>query len=91
MTSAKLKDLKIHLQELLDKGFISLSVSPWGALVLFLKKKDDLMMLCIDYQQLNQLTVKNKYPLPRIDDLFYQLQGVKVFFKIYPSLQDREE
>ena len=66
----ELKELKEQLQELLDKGFIRPSVSPWGAPVLFVKKKDDTMRLCIDYRELNQVTVKNKYPLPRIDDLF---------------------
>ncbi|KAL5765941.1 hypothetical protein ACOSP7_016558 [Xanthoceras sorbifolium] len=70
MAPAELKELKIQLQELLDKGFITPSVSPWGAPVLFVKKKDGSLRLCIDYRQLNKLTVKNKYPLPRIDDLF---------------------
>ncbi|KAL5734645.1 hypothetical protein ACOSP7_032506 [Xanthoceras sorbifolium] len=74
MTPAELKELKIQLQELLDKGFIRPSVSPWGAPVLFVKKKDGSLRLCIDYRQLNKLTVKNKYPLPRIDDLFDQLR-----------------
>ncbi|GKV43664.1 hypothetical protein SLEP1_g50928 [Rubroshorea leprosula] len=68
--------------ELLDKGFIRLSTSPWGAPVLFVKKKDGSLRLCIDYRRLNQVTVKNKYPLPRIDDLFDQLQGARVFSKI---------
>ncbi|KAL5740018.1 hypothetical protein ACOSQ2_029198 [Xanthoceras sorbifolium] len=75
MAPAELKELKIQLQELLDKGFIRPSVSPWGAPVLFVKKKDGSLRLCIDYRQLNKLTVKNKYPLPRIDDLFDQLRG----------------
>ena len=70
------------MQELLDKGFIRPSASPWGAPVLFVKKKDGTLRLCIDYRQLNQVTVKNKYPLPRIDDLFDQLQGALVFSKI---------
>ncbi|KAL5757856.1 hypothetical protein ACOSP7_020467 [Xanthoceras sorbifolium] len=74
MAPAELKELKIQLQELLDKGFIRPSVSPWGAPVLFVKKKDGSLRLCIDYRQLNKLTVKNKYPLPRIDDLFDQLR-----------------
>ncbi|RVW27090.1 Retrovirus-related Pol polyprotein from transposon 17.6 [Vitis vinifera] len=65
-----------------DKGFIRPSVSPWGAPVLFVKKKDSSMRLCIDYRELNKVTVRNKYPLPRIDDLFDQLQGACVFFKI---------
>ncbi|RVW78377.1 Transposon Ty3-G Gag-Pol polyprotein [Vitis vinifera] len=68
--------------ELLDKGFIRPSVSPWGAPVLFVKKKDGSMRLCIDYRELNKVTVRNKYPLPRIDDLFDQLQGACVFSKI---------
>ncbi|KAL0552395.1 hypothetical protein IC582_011504 [Cucumis melo] len=82
MAPAELKELKVQLQELLDKGFIRPSVSPWGAPVLFVKKKDGSMRLCIDYRELNKVTVKNKYPLPRIDDLFDQLQGATVFFKI---------
>ncbi|KAL5736107.1 hypothetical protein ACOSQ2_030895 [Xanthoceras sorbifolium] len=82
MAPAELKELKIQLQELLDKGFIRPSVSPWGAPVLFVKKKDGSLRLCIDYRQLNKLTVKNKYPLPRIDGLFDQLRGACVFSKI---------
>ena len=70
------------MQELLDKGFIRPSVSPWGAPVLFVKKKDGSMQLCIDYRELNRVTVQNKYPLPRIEDLFDQLQGAQVFSKI---------
>ena len=70
MTPAELKELKLQLQELLEKGYIQPSVSPWGAPVLFVKKKDGTLWLCIDYRQLNKITVKNKYPLPRIDDLF---------------------
>ncbi|KAL4014065.1 hypothetical protein IC575_026255 [Cucumis melo] len=82
MATAELKELKVQLQELLDKGYIQPSVSPWGAPVLFVKKKDRLMRLCIDYRELNKVTVKNRYPLPRIDDLFDQLQGATVFSKI---------
>ncbi|KAL4021638.1 hypothetical protein IC575_020444 [Cucumis melo] len=82
MGPAELKELKVQLQELLDKGFIRPSVSPWGAPVLFVKKKDGSMRLCIDYRELNKVTVKNRYPLPRIDDLFDQLQGATVFSKI---------
>ncbi|KAL0560583.1 hypothetical protein IC582_000992 [Cucumis melo] len=82
MAPAKLKELKVQLQELLDKGFIRPSVSPWGAPVLFMKKKDGSMNLCIDYRELNKVTVKSRYPLPRIDDLFDQLQGATVFSKI---------
>ncbi|KAL0534336.1 hypothetical protein IC582_028626 [Cucumis melo] len=82
MAPVELKELKVQLQELLDKGFIRPSVSPWGAPVLFVKKKDGSMRLCIDYRELNKVTVKNRYPLPRIDDLFDQLQGAIVFSKI---------
>ncbi|GKB27580.1 hypothetical protein Tco_0866981 [Tanacetum coccineum] len=82
--------------ELSDEGFIRPSSSPWGALVLFVKKKDRSFRMCIDYQELNKLTVKNCYPLPRIDDLFEQLQGSSVYSKInlrsgYHQLRVREE
>ena len=77
-----LKELKLQLQELLEKGFIQPSVSPWGAPVLFVKKKDGTLRLCIDYRQLNKLTVKNKYMFPTIDDLFDQLKGASIFSKI---------
>ena len=84
------------MQELLDKGFIKPSVSPWGAPVLFVKKKDGSLRLCIDYRELNKVTIKNKYPLPRIDDLFDQLQGAGIFSKIdlrsgYHQLKIKEE
>ncbi|KAA0042135.1 gag protease polyprotein [Cucumis melo var. makuwa] len=82
MAPVELKELKVQLQDLLDKGFIRPSVSPWGAPVLFVKKKDGSMRLCIDYRELNKVTVKNKYPLPGIDNLFGQLQGATVFSKI---------
>ena len=82
MAPAELKELKLQLQEHLEKGFIRPSVSQWGAPVLFVKKKDGTLQLCIDYRQLNKLTVKNKYPLPRIDDLFEQLKGASIFSKI---------
>ena len=82
MAPLELKELKFQLQELLEKGFIQPSVSPWGAPVLFVKKKDGTLRLCIDYRQLNKLTVKDKYPLPRIDDLFDQLKGASIFSKI---------
>ncbi|XP_022957288.1 uncharacterized protein LOC111458730 [Cucurbita moschata] len=96
MAPAELRELKEQLQELLDKGFIRPSVSPWGAPVLFVKKKDGSLRLCIDYRELNKVTIKNKYPLPRIDDLFDQLQGATVFSKIdlrsgYHQLRIREE
>ena len=82
MAPPELKELKEQLQDLLEKGFIRPSVLPWGAPVLFVKKKDGSMRMCIDYRKLNKVTIKNKYPLPRIDDLFDQLQGAKVFSKI---------
>ncbi|KAH9671308.1 Endonuclease [Citrus sinensis] len=82
MAPAELKELKIQVQELVDKGFIRPSVSPWGAPVLFAKKKDGTFRLCINYRQLNKVIVRNKYPLPCIDDLFDQLQGANVFSKI---------
>ena len=82
MAPLDLKELKVQLQELLEKGFIRPSVSPWGAPVLFVKKKDGTLRLCIDYRRLNKLTVKNKYPLPRIDYLFDQLKGASIFSKI---------
>ena len=75
MPSLELKELKVKLQNLLDKGFIRLSVSPWGAHVLFVWKKDGTMRLCIDYRELNKVTIKNKYPLPRVDNLFDELHG----------------
>ncbi|KAA3473836.1 DNA/RNA polymerases superfamily protein [Gossypium australe] len=78
----ELKELKAQLLKLTNKGFARPSFSPWVALILFVKKKDGSMRLCIDYQQLNKVTVKNKYPLPRIDDLFDQLKGATVFSKI---------
>ena len=75
----ELKKLKTQLQELLDKVFIRSSVSSWGVLVLFVKKKDRMMRLCIYYRELNKVTIKNKNPLPRIDDLFDQLKGAQIF------------
>ena len=82
MAPVELKELKEQLQDLLDWGFIRPSVSPWGAPVLSVKKKDGTLRLCIDYRELNKVTIKNKYSLPRIDDLFDQLQGASVFSKI---------
>ncbi|GKC81781.1 putative reverse transcriptase domain-containing protein, partial [Tanacetum coccineum] len=79
----EMQELAEQLQELQDKGFIRPSHSPWGAPVLFVKKKDSSMRMCIDYRELNKLTVKNRYPLPRIDDLFDQLQGTRYLSKIY--------
>ena len=82
MAPLELKELKLQLQELLEKGFIHPSVSPWGAPILFVKKKDGTLRLCVDYRKLNKMTEKNKYSLPRIDDLFDQLKGASVFSKI---------
>jgi len=82
MSPAEMKELKNQLQELLSLGFIRPNVSPWGALVLFVKKKDGSMRLYTDYRELNKVTIKNRYPLPRIDDLFDQLQGASIFSKI---------
>ena len=82
MVPVELQELKVQIQELLGKGFIRPSTSPWGALVLFAKKKDKTLRLCIDYRQLNRVTIKNQYPLPRIDDLFDHLRGVRVYSKI---------
>ncbi|GJW61775.1 putative reverse transcriptase domain-containing protein [Tanacetum coccineum] len=92
----EIKELSEQLKELSDKGFIRPSSSPWGAPVLFVKKKDGSFRMCIDYRELNKLTVKNRYPLPRIDDLFDQLQGSSVYSKIdlrsgYHQLRVREE
>ncbi|GKD95166.1 putative reverse transcriptase domain-containing protein, partial [Tanacetum coccineum] len=94
LASSKL--LSTQLQELSDKGFIRPSSSPWGASILFVKKKDGSFRMCIDYRELNKLTVKNRYPLPRIDDLFDQLQGSRVYSKIdlrsgYHQLRSKEE
>ncbi|GJV87553.1 putative reverse transcriptase domain-containing protein [Tanacetum coccineum] len=90
------EELSEQLKELSDKGFIRPSSSPWGAPVLFVKKKDGSFRMCIDYRELNKLTVKNRYPLPRIDDLFDQLQGSSIYSKIdlrsgYHQLRVREE
>ncbi|XP_012567838.1 uncharacterized protein, partial [Cicer arietinum] len=82
MSPLELSELKKQLEELLDKQFIRPSVSPWGAPVLLVKKKDGSMRLCVDYRRLNKVTIKNKYPLPRIDDLMDQLRGSCVFSKI---------
>ncbi|GKD62631.1 putative reverse transcriptase domain-containing protein [Tanacetum coccineum] len=82
LAPSEMRELLIQLQELLEKGFIHPCSSPWGALVLFVKKKDGSFRMCIDYRELNKLTVKNRYPLPRINDLFDQLQGSSVYSKI---------
>ena len=75
MAPVELQELRVQIQELLDKGFIRPSSSPWGTLVLFAKKKNKTLRLCIDYRQLNRVTIKNQYPLLRIDDLFDQPRG----------------
>nr|GEX83763.1 hypothetical protein [Tanacetum cinerariifolium] len=82
LASSEVKELSVQLQELLEKGFIHPSLSPWGAPVLFVKKKDGSFRMCKDYRELNKLTVKNRYSLSRIDDLFDQLQGLRVYSKI---------
>nr|GFC13142.1 putative reverse transcriptase domain-containing protein [Tanacetum cinerariifolium] len=91
-----MKELSEQVKELSDIGVIRPSSSPWGAPVPFVKKKDGSFQMCIDFQELNKLTVKNRYPLPRIDDLFDQLQGSSVYSKIdlrsgYHQLRVREE
>ena len=96
LAPAEMQELSSQLNELLSKGFIRPSFSPWGAPVLFVKKKDGSFRMCIDYRELNKLTIKNRYPLPRIDDLFDQLQGASYFSKIdlrsgYHQLRVQEE
>ncbi|KAM0067440.1 putative nucleotidyltransferase, Ribonuclease H [Helianthus debilis subsp. tardiflorus] len=96
LAPTEMLELKKQLDELLEKGFIQPSSSPWGAHVLFVKKKDGSMRMCIDYMELNKITIKNWYPLPRIDDLFDQLQGARFFSKIdlrsgYHQLKVQEE
>ena len=83
MTTHELEELKVQLEELLEKGHIRPSVSPWGAPVIFVKKKDGSLRLCIDYRQLNKVTIRNRYMLSSFDDFFYQLKGVTVFSMIY--------
>jgi hypothetical protein len=82
MSLLELTELEIQLQELLDKEYIRPSVLPWGAPILFVKLKDGTLRLCIDYRQLNKMTIKNKYPLPRINDLFDQISGANIFSKL---------
>ena len=79
---AELRELKAQLEELLSKGFIRPSISPWGALVLFVKKKDESLWLCINYRHLNRVTIRNQYPFHRINELLDQLQGSRVYSKI---------
>jgi hypothetical protein len=82
MSGPELVELKKQIDELSEKGYIRPSTSPWAALVLFVEKKDGTKRMCIDYISLNEVTIKNKYPLPRIEDLFDQLRGASVFSKI---------
>jgi hypothetical protein len=82
MSTPELKEMLIQLEELLKKGYIRPSVSPWGAPTLFWRNKDGTLRLCIDFRQPNKVTIKNKYPFPRIDDLFDQLKGAIIFSKI---------
>ncbi|GKF69919.1 hypothetical protein Tco_0202976, partial [Tanacetum coccineum] len=82
LAPSEMKELSEQPQELSDKGFIRPSSSPWEASVLFVKKKDGSFRMCIDYRELNKLTMKNRYPLPRINDLFDQLQGSNIYSKI---------
>jgi hypothetical protein len=96
MSPVELKELKIQLQGLLDKGYIRPSISPWGCSALFAEKKDKQLRLCVAYRQFNAVTIKNKYPLPRIDILFDQLAGAQVFSKIdhhssYHQIKTRAE
>jgi hypothetical protein len=82
MSHEELKELKVQLEELLAKGYIKLSKSPYGAPVLFVHKKDGTLRMCVDYKASNKAMVKNRYPLPRINDLFDCLSGAKVFSRI---------
>ena len=82
MSTLNFLEKKMQLLELLEKKYIRPSVSPWGTPVLFVKKKDGTLRLCIDYRQLNKVNVKNKYPLPQIDNLFDQMRGAKVFLRL---------
>ena len=82
MSTPEMLEMKMQLQELLEKKYIRPSVSPWGAPVLFVKNKDSTIRLCIDYRKLKKVVVKNKYHFPRIDDLFDQMRGAKVFYNI---------
>ena len=82
MAPVELQELRVQLQDVLDKGFIKPSTSPWGAPVLIAKKKGKTLRLCIDYRQWNRVMIQNRYPLPRIDDLFDQLRRVQVYSKI---------
>ena len=82
MPTKDLEEIKKQIKELLDKGYIRPSSSPWGSPVLLVEKKDGSLRIVVDYRGLNEVTIKNKYPLPMINDLFHRLQGAKVFSKI---------
>ncbi len=82
MNHEKLKELKVQLEELFAKGYIKPNKSPYGAPILFVHKKDGTLRMCVDYKALNKVTMTNRYPLPRIDDLFNRLSGTKVFSRI---------
>jgi hypothetical protein len=95
MAAPELRELKKQLRELRQSGFIRPSSSPWGAPVLFVENKDKSLRMCVDYRSLNEVTIKNEYPLPKIDDLFDQLKGAKYFSKVdlssgYHQLKIRE-
>jgi hypothetical protein len=96
ISTPELKEFQMQLEELPNKGYIHPSVSPWGALVLFVKKKDGTLRLCMDFRQLNKVIAKNKYHFPRIDDLFDQLKNARIFSKIdlrsgYHQVRIKEE
>jgi hypothetical protein len=96
MSSDELDELKKQLKKLLEQGFVRPSTSPWGSPVLFVEKKDDTKRMCIDYRTLNSMTIKNKYPLPRIEDLLDRLKKAKFFSKInlrsgYHQMKIREQ
>lgn len=96
MSTSKLMERKIQLQELLDKKHIRPSVSAWGASILFIKNKEGTLRICIDYRRLNKMTIKNKYPLPRIGGLFDQIKGASIFSKIdlrsgYHQIRTKDE
>jgi len=91
MPPKELAELKIQLQELLDKSYIRPSSSPWGCPALFVKKKDDSLRLCVDYRPLNAVTIKNKYPLPRIDVLFDQLARAKMMSPAQVGLDEKPD
>jgi hypothetical protein len=96
MSTPKLKELQMQLEELFNKGYIHPSVSPWGAPIIFVKNKCGTLRLCIDFRQLNKVTIKKNYPFPRINDLFDKLKGARIFSKIdlgsgYHQVRIKEE